>query len=99
MYDTYSDSYTIQDHATLQVFSYSYLQYSVSVKRNRSTHAVKHFKVGVEGDSLLLGQERFDGLDSFLEHFDKHPMIGDETGIAKLYYSCIYLVLSQHIKN
>ena len=64
----------------------------------RSTHAVKHFKVGVEGGSLLLGQERFDGLDSFLEHFDKHPMIGDETGIATL-YSCIYLLLSQQTKN
>ncbi len=46
----------------------------------RSTHVVKHYKVTIENGDLVLGQDRFSDLESLEEHFDNHPILGDENG-------------------
>ncbi|XP_064389293.1 dual adapter for phosphotyrosine and 3-phosphotyrosine and 3-phosphoinositide-like isoform X2 [Halichondria panicea] len=44
----------------------------------RSSHVVKHYKITVENGDLVLGQDRFSNLESLEEHFDSHPILGDE---------------------
>ncbi len=47
---------------------------------NRSSHSVKHYRVFVENGDLLLGKERFSSLESLEEHFDNHPILGEDNG-------------------
>lgn len=54
----------------------------------RSSHVVKHYKITVENGDLVLGQDRFSNLESLEEHFDSHPILGDENG--KLLRSLIH---------
>lgn len=46
----------------------------------RSTHSVKHFRVDVVNGKIIFGQEKFSDVDSFIDHFDNRPLIGDDTG-------------------
>ncbi len=41
---------------------------------------MKHYKVTIENGDLVLGQDRFSDLESLEEHFDNHPILGDENG-------------------
>jgi len=41
---------------------------------------VKHFRVEVIRNKIEFGQETFRDVQSFIDHFDNCPLIGDDAG-------------------
>ena len=50
---------------------------------------MKHFRVNVRNGHIVFGQEKFPNVESFIEHFDNHPLIGDDTGKFNTVYTHI----------
>ena len=48
----------------------------------RCQHSVKHFRVEVKKNRIEFGQEIFQDVDSFIQHFENCPLIGDDAGEA-----------------
>ena len=49
----------------------------------RCQHSVKHFRVEVKKNRIEFGQEIFQDVDTFIQHFENCPLIGDDAGEAE----------------
>lgn len=56
-------------------------EYSLSV---RCSNSVKHFQIGWDGSHYVFGMGRFSSLVDFVDHFEKKPLIGGESGMLTL---------------